>query len=776
MPGCELSRCLTSTRAEALDGEFDRKAVHVHAGAAARSGDAVSSAEPDGHGPPPLKPWVRVAHLVPRKGFKVFDPDELVCSFCRKKGHAGRFCVNEGVPLERVRVRPLSALDFVRSTFDARARTVRDVRRDAGMSLGELRVQLTERAARLNDGNPWVGTALRGEELKAHIGMWRAIGASRMVVRWLVGGVPLRMESEPQRMAFANARSCEEHADFVRAQMAKWVAAGAYAVVDGSALRVVNPLLVEPKKGKDGWRLVVDARYPNSFLPKMQFKLASAERDVPLVVRAGDRVFTVDLESAYYSVPLHEDAQKYMGWYFEGKYYMPRVLPFGVSLAPYVFVRTAGVLRQYLQRLGLRVVSYMDDFFVACEPERAREVAQFVAWLLRALGWRFSEKTALEPAPRAEFLGVTVDTARLSFEAVAAKTATVLKLVRQCQSDHTAGRPVTRAVLRTIAGKIVAMALAVPSARVWTRAMLREGSRELGEGIADVDAVMLEEWKYWVGVFGRGELPSMPFRSPEAEVEMHTDVSTVGWGAHMAGVEASGWIPAEYVGASSTARELSALVCAGEALKERLAGRRLRVVMDSRPAIINLTKGGGPKRDLCALVKRWSVFCEQNDVRPTYMWVKREENKLADALSRVHGSKWEVRASLRERLEARAGVTFGAIERGEPVLYAPDWNDVRTAVDECRRAGARACLVLPEWPGQPWWSACADRAEWQLRLSFDEAFRPGATRVVNPTWRFVAMWCDFGRGADPARAAAPETSDDGDGERREGRRRVRQRV
>lgn len=163
--------------------------------------------------------------------------------------------------------------------------------------------------------------------------------------------------------------------------------------------------------------------------------------------------------------------------------------------------------------------------------------------------------------------------------------------------------------------------------------------------------------------------------------------------------------------------------------------------------------------ELCGLVKKWSAFCEEFSVSAvSYEWVKRENNKLADELSRVYGSKWAVTPRLRAELERRMGRAFQEPEDGGPSLLAPDWNDVPRCVDECRRARLRACVVVPVWPSRSWWPALANAAEWRRDLSFEEAFVAGAERVARPAWRFAALYCDFSRKRTAREATSAEGS------------------
>ena len=89
------------------------------------------------------------------------------------------------------------------------------------------------------------------------------------------------------------------------------------------------------------------------------------------------------------------------------------------------------------------------------------------------------------------------------------------------------------------------------------------------------------------------------------EVDLWTDAGETGWGAQSMGTLAEGVFEQELIGTSSTRRELTALVRAirhGN-LAPLLTGKVVRVNMDSAAGVANLMKGGGPKVELCRLVK-----------------------------------------------------------------------------------------------------------------------------------------------------------------------------
>ena len=63
--------------------------------------------------------------------------------------------------------------------------------------------------------------------------------------------------------------------------------------------------------------------------------------------------FTVDLQDAYFHVPIHPSSRKYLRFAFENKVYQFQVLPFGLNTASQVFTQLGHTVAGYLHRLGI---------------------------------------------------------------------------------------------------------------------------------------------------------------------------------------------------------------------------------------------------------------------------------------------------------------------------------------------------------------------------------------------------------------------------------------
>jgi len=92
----------------------------------------------------------------------------------------------------------------------------------------------------------------------------------------------------------------------------------------------------------------------------------------------------------------------------------------------------------------------------------------------------------------------------------------------------------------------------------------------------------------------------------------------------------------EDVGKSSTFRELKGLISVVEKEIQYLIGKNVHVRMDSAPAISNLFREGGSKKDLVQLIKIWWKLCKTHRLTPNYEWVPREELSYVDRISKTH--------------------------------------------------------------------------------------------------------------------------------------------
>ena len=127
-----------------------------------------------------------------------------------------------------------------------------------------------------------------------------------------------------------------------------------------------NVLLV--RKASGGWCPVIDLKNLNAHIHAPHFRMFTTN-SVLSSVRKGDYAFKIDLQDAYFHLPIHPSSRKYLRFAFENKVYQFQVLPFGLNTAPQVFTRLGHTVTGYLHRQGISVIPHLDDWLIH-HPDR----------------------------------------------------------------------------------------------------------------------------------------------------------------------------------------------------------------------------------------------------------------------------------------------------------------------------------------------------------------------------------------------------------------------
>ncbi len=163
-------------------------------------------------------------------------------------------------------------------------------------------------------------------------------------------------------------------------------------------------------KKDGGLRPILNLRKFNRHLRRLPFRMLCLSTLLTFI-RQGDWFTTVDLQDAYFHIPIHKDHKKYLRFYFQGNAYEYNVLPFGLSLAPRTFTKCMNAALIPLRRQGLRIANYLDDW-VICSPteQQARSNTKVVLAHLQKLGLTLnSKKSCLTPTRVVTYLGLNLN-------------------------------------------------------------------------------------------------------------------------------------------------------------------------------------------------------------------------------------------------------------------------------------------------------------------------------------------------------------------------------
>ena len=147
---------------------------------------------------------------------------------------------------------------------------------------------------------------------------------------------------------------------------------------------------------------------------------------------------------------------------------------------------------------------------------------------------------------------------------------------------------------------------------------------------------VLYELRFWVNHLEEFNSQSI-WVSPSAVRMAYSDASSTGYGGyiveHGSYVACGQWTQAEAV-KSSTWRELRAVELTLQSLLSYLSGHRVKWFTDNQN-VAHLLLVGSRKPELQAGVFRIFCMCFYNRIVLEPQWVPREENTIADELSRI---------------------------------------------------------------------------------------------------------------------------------------------
>ena len=184
-------------------------------------------------------------------------------------------------------------------------------------------------------------TRVKGR-LRSHVSFWKSIGASQFIIDTIARGYIMPFLTTPPTACFRNNKSALEHSDFVDTAITELITAGSI-IECFLPPTVLNPLSVAiQSSGKK--RLILDLRYPNSFLKKFKVKFEGAPEMLTTLTDCPQHfLFSFDIKSGYHHIDIFPDGQQFLGfsWLRQGvvQYFKFTVLPFGLATGPYIFTK-----------------------------------------------------------------------------------------------------------------------------------------------------------------------------------------------------------------------------------------------------------------------------------------------------------------------------------------------------------------------------------------------------------------------------------------------------
>ena len=495
-------------------------------------------------------------------------------------------------------------------------------------------------------------------------------------------------------------------------------------------------LFVVPKSS-GGWRPVLDLSPLNVFLRKVRFRMETPA-SVRKAIRLGDWATSIDLTDAYFHVLMHIRDRKYLRFVWEEAVYQFRALPFGLSLAPWIFTMIARELCAAVRGLGIFLRAYLDDWLIHnLSRQECLSHTGLVLQMAARLGFTVNFlKSDLSPSQQFTYLGMAFDTVAYVVRPAPQRVSKFLDLLKVLLRK----KFLSPREIASLLGSMESMATLIPLGRVFKRPLQREfrlrwdqcsqrwdDQLATGPWFSQSVAPWLE--RAWLE-------EGVPIRDPVPDKELFTDASLLGWGAHMDGLTAHGTWGEELQLQHINMLELEAVALAVESFLPSLRGLRVLVWTDNTTVQAYLNRQGGTvSTSLSTRTEQLLIWARAQGISLVARHIAGSLNVLADQLSRSHmviqtewtlahrilnyvWEQWEkplvdlFATRFNHRLpiyvspvpdpQAWAVDALACSWKGLNAYAFPPLNLLERVLRKAELDAPRLILVAPRWPAQPW--------------------------------------------------------------------------
>ena len=206
--------------------------------------------------------------------------------------------------------------------------------------------------------------------LRVNVDFWESIGASQFILSVIKEGYKMPFYYTSTTVILHNNKSALQNSDFILSAITELFKVGSVVECPFPPV-VVNPLSVsiQPNRKK---RLTLDLRHVNFFVKKSKIKFEDAKSFLEcLIARPCAWACSFVIKLGYHHIEIFESDQPFLGfaWVFEGvtKYFKFTVLPFGLSVGPYIFSKVMRPLIKYWGSKAISIVVYLDDGISAAQ-------------------------------------------------------------------------------------------------------------------------------------------------------------------------------------------------------------------------------------------------------------------------------------------------------------------------------------------------------------------------------------------------------------------------
>ena len=487
-------------------------------------------------------------------------------------------------------------------------------------------------------------------------------------------------------------------------------------------------------KSDGSYRLIFNLAPLNEFIDCPHFKLEDY-RNVRALIARNDYMAKIDIKHAYFHVPVAVEFRKYLKFRFNSKLYEFTSLPFGLSLAPWLFSKLMKPVVTYLRDGNFINSIFLDDIWLAgSNYENCKANVVATIGLLESLGFVVNyEKSITDPCRVIEYLGLIFDSERFLIRLPEKKMTKILKM---CEAALQWSEVSTRRV-SVLLGTLISACPGMTYGLLYTRHIALDVTKALGweknyEAPMRLSAESVDDLRWWKSNILQA---SQIIRQDKYNLTIYTDSSRTGWGAKCANKTAYGFWNFEQKRLHINILELLA-VEKGLQTFVKSDGISVLLRVDNITAISYVNRMGGchcPR--LLEVATRIWKWCESRNLWLFASYIKSKHNSVADFESRraFVSDDWCLRKDIFMKLCTQLRVpdidlfaTDVSTQCGRFISFRPcpgaaeidaftvNWNGLNfyafppfvmipRVLRKIENDRATGILVVPKWPSQSWY-------------------------------------------------------------------------
>lgn len=407
----------------------------------------------------------------------------------------------------------------------------------------------------------------------------------------------------------------------------------------------ISPFFLALKKDGISKRFILNLKQLNCFLQAPHFKLEDIRTAMKLISK-NCFMATIDLKDAYYSISIHEAHRKYLRFHFNDSLWEFSSLPFGLSVAPFVFTKIMKPIVTYLRKQNITCVVYLDDCLIMADTEyQCSHYINVALNLFQRLGFTINyNKSNLNPECSTKFLGFILNSHDLTISLPEEKQTKILKFIKNIKNLKTIQ---IRSFAKFI-GMLVASCPASKYGWLYTKTFEKYKYLALCKNNQNYNAKMpitkeiLSDLSWWEKNIVNSK---NNIRQDRFDICIYSDSSKTGWGAVCGAKRAHGWWPLNMQSFHINYLELKAAFLALQSFASDSKSKSILLKIDNTTAISYINRMGSIKyENLNSLAREIWEWCQIRDIWIHASYINSKDNWEADIQSRIRisDSEWEL--------------------------------------------------------------------------------------------------------------------------------------